>query len=294
MQDLFIIWLMREPCARLILRIDKRYKNMESTIASNYILPENYICSERECQRQWRIFDPKELIWIEAELDVCTIGQWFLNGNRAVLPDHDFKYSGHRQGRIIVSCANEQCLVSQSLVSLFYFLSVKTGQLADTSLGFLVAGGGAGARSRSRGNLGSGDGDGGGDGGRNGGDGTDGNGGDGRGGGGGGGGGSGGALWASHFLECKKLPNMRRPRPDVDVGALLKSLANKQGRKYSLDSVKMSLEAILQQGVSTTQASEMYGINRSTLQFYLKKLNVVRRRWRQQPTNSTPVQPRHT
>ncbi|XP_012225996.1 longitudinals lacking protein, isoforms H/M/V isoform X46 [Linepithema humile] len=119
---------------------------------------------------------------------------------------------------------------------------------------------GAGARSRSRANLSSGD---------------------------------GGALWASHFLECKKVPNMRRPRPDVDVGALLKSLANKQGRKYSLDSVKMSLEAILQQGVSTTQASEMYGINRSTLQFYLKKLNVVRRRWRQQPTN-TPVQPRQT
>ncbi|XP_034185550.1 uncharacterized protein LOC117606608 isoform X44 [Osmia lignaria lignaria] len=117
-------------------------------------------------------------------------------------------------------------------------------------------GGGAVARSRSRGNLG----------------------------------GGGGALWASHFLECKKGPNMRRPRPDVDVGALLKSLANKQGRKYSLDSVKMSLEAILQQGVSTTQASEMYGINRSTLQFYLKKLNVVRRRWRQQPSNL--MQPR--
>lgn len=140
--------------------------------------------------------------------------------------------------------------------------------MADTSLGFLVAGGGAGARSRSRGNLGSGDGDGRGNGG-------------------------GGAPWASHFLECKKVPNMRRPRPDVDVGVLLKSLANKQGRKYSLDSVKMSLEAILQQGVSTTQASEMYGINRSTLQFYLKKLNVVRRRWRQQPS-STPVQPRQT
>ncbi|KAL6263979.1 longitudinals lacking protein, isoforms H/M/V isoform X35 [Pogonomyrmex barbatus] len=138
-------------------------------------------------------------------------------------------------------------------------------------------GGGAGARSRSRGNLGSGDGDGGGRG--NGGD--------------GGGGSGGGARWASHFLECKKVSNMRRPRPDVDVGALLKSLANKQGRKYSLDSVKMSLEAILQQGVSTTQASEMYGINRSTLQFYLKKLNVVRRRWRQQPS-STPDQPRQT
>lgn len=150
--------------------------------------------------------------------------------------------------------------------------------MADTSLGFLVAGGGAGARSRSRGNLGSGDG-GGGSGGNNGND-------------DGGSGGGARALWASHFLECKKVPNMRRPRPDVDVGALLKSLANKQGRKYSLDSVKMSLEAILQQGVSTTQASEMYGINRSTLQFYLKKLNVVRRRWRQQP--STPVQPRQT
>lgn len=159
--------------------------------------------------------------------------------------------------------------------------------MADTSLGFLVAGGGAGARSRSRGNFGSGD-DGGGDDGR---DVRD---------------VGGGALWASHFLECKKLPNVRRPRPDVDVGALLKSLASKQGRKYSLDSVKMSLEAILQQGVSTTQASEMYGINRSTLQFYLKKLNVVRRRWRQQPTsnnnsgsassasNNTPVQPRQT
>lgn len=130
--------------------------------------------------------------------------------------------------------------------------------MADTSLGFLVAGGGAGAgarSSRSRESVG----------------------------------GGGGALWASHFLECKKGPNTRRPRPDVDVGALLKSLASKQGRKYSLDSVKMSLEAILQQGVSTTQASEMYGINRSTLQFYLKKLNVVRRRWRQQPSN--PIQP---
>ncbi|KAI4487889.1 hypothetical protein M0802_011708 [Mischocyttarus mexicanus] len=111
---------------------------------------------------------------------------------------------------------------------------------------------------------------------------------------------TGATLWASHFLDCKKVPNYnttttttttRRPRPEVDVGALLKSLANKQGRKYSLDSVKMSLEAILQQGVSTTQASEMYGINRSTLQFYLKKLNVVRRRWRQQP-NSLVIQHR--
>lgn len=138
-------------------------------------------------------------------------------------------------------------------------------KLADTSLGFLVAGGGAGARSsRSRGNFGND-----------------------------GGGRDGGALWASHFLAYKKVPTMRRPiLPGVDVGALLNSLANKQGRKYSLDLVKMSLEAILEQGVSTTQASEMYGINRSTLQFYLKKLNVVRRRWRQ-PPSTVPVQQRH-
>ncbi|KAK0086816.1 hypothetical protein PV325_002457 [Microctonus aethiopoides] len=73
-------------------------------------------------------------------------------------------------------------------------------------------------------------------------------------------GGGDGTHWTSHFLECKKVSNMRRPRPDVDVSALLKSLANKQGRKYSLDSVKMSLEAILLKGISTTQASEMYGL----------------------------------
>lgn len=149
--------------------------------------------------------------------------------------------------------------------------------MADTSLGFLVAGGGAGPRSLSRGNWGSDGGCGGSGGGDSG---------------GGNSGVGGGALWASHFLECKKVPNMRRPRPEVDLGALLKSLANKQGRKYSLQSVKMSLEAILQQGISTTQASEMYGINRSTLQFYLKKLNVVRRRWKQQPRPL--IQPRQT
>lgn len=126
--------------------------------------------------------------------------------------------------------------------------------MADTSLGFLVAGGGALARCRPRRD-------------------------------------SGGAPWATHFLDYKKGPNPRRLPPDVDVGALLNSLASKQGRKYSLDSVKMSLEAILQQGVSTTQASEMYGINRSTLQFYLKKLNVVRRRWVQP---NAPVRPKQS
>lgn len=97
------------------------------------------------------------------------------------------------------------------------------------------------------------------------------------------------AWGASHFLASCPRKSVARRRPqlahgaEVDVAALLRSLASKQGRKYSLDSVKMSLEAILQQGVSTTQASEMYGINRSTLQFYLKKLNVVRRRWKQPP-----------
>ena len=106
------------------------------------------------------------------------------------------------------------------------------------------------------------------------------------------------AVWgASHFLasspfDDNRAINRRSSAVGVnndgnnatttasaaDVGALLRSLASKQGRKYSLDSVRLSLEAILQQGVSTTHASEMYGINRSTLQFYLKKLNVVRRR----------------
>lgn len=88
-----------------------------------------------------------------------------------------------------------------------------------------------------------------------------------------------GGWGASHFLGYGKriIPT---PRADVDVSSLLNSLAGKQGRKYSLESVRLSLEAILEGGVSTTQASEMYGINRSTLQFYLKKLNVVRRRWR--------------
>lgn len=131
----------------------------------------------------------------------------------------------------------------------FFLLSFSTGQINHRQLAsaFLVTGGGAAITPiRTSGNLG-----------------------------------RGGAIWATHFLDYKKGSNARRPRTDVDVGALLKSLANKQGRKYSLDSVKMSLDAILQQGVSTTQASEMYGINRSTLQFYLKKLNVVRRRWRQ-------------
>ncbi|XP_011299024.1 sex determination protein fruitless isoform X47 [Fopius arisanus] len=95
---------------------------------------------------------------------------------------------------------------------------------------------------------------------------------------------SGGTTQLTTNFVLNKNPQTRRTRPDVDVGSLLKSLANKQGRKYSLDSVKMSLDAILKQGISTTRASEMYGINRSTLQFYLKKLNVVRKRW-QQPTN---------
>lgn len=84
--------------------------------------------------------------------------------------------------------------------------------------------------------------------------------------------------WAPRFLDYGKDSSPRPVPADVDVGSLLRSLATKHGRKYSLETVRLSLEAILQRGISTTQASEMYGINRSTLQFYLKKLNVVRRR----------------
>lgn len=82
-----------------------------------------------------------------------------------------------------------------------------------------------------------------------------------------------------HFLAASG-------RGGADVEALITSLASKHGRKYSLESVRLSLEAILQQGISTTLASEMYGINRSTLQFYLKKLNVVRRRWKNSNNNA--------
>lgn len=45
-------------------------------------------------------------------------------------------------------------------------------------------------------------------------------------------------------------------------------------RKYTRASVKCALDAILNRGVTVTQASYVYGIKRTSLQHYLKKLNI--------------------
>jgi hypothetical protein len=45
-------------------------------------------------------------------------------------------------------------------------------------------------------------------------------------------------------------------------------------RKYSRHSVQMALDAILNRGETVTQASIDFGIKRTSLQHYLKKLNI--------------------
>lgn len=45
-------------------------------------------------------------------------------------------------------------------------------------------------------------------------------------------------------------------------------------RKYSRQSIKLALDAILNRGETVTQASIDYGIKRTSLQHYLKKLNI--------------------
>lgn len=45
-------------------------------------------------------------------------------------------------------------------------------------------------------------------------------------------------------------------------------------RKYSRQSIKMALDAILNRGETVTQASINFGIKRTSLQHYLKKLNI--------------------
>lgn len=77
-------------------------------------------------------------------------------------------------------------------------------------------------------------------------------------------------------------PNYWAPQRDAadlsaeTVDGLLRSLAGDvMFRKYSVDNVTRALEAVLKQGSTVSQASVMFGIKRSTLQFYLKKLNIV-------------------
>ena len=66
---------------------------------------------------------------------------------------------------------------------------------------------------------------------------------------------------------------------DATVDTLLRSLAGDvMFRKYSVQNVTRALEAVLKQGITVSEASLRFGIKRSTLQFYLKKLNVVMRK----------------
>lgn len=66
---------------------------------------------------------------------------------------------------------------------------------------------------------------------------------------------------------------------DATVDTLLRSLAGDvMFRKYSVQNVTRALEAVLKQGMTVSEASLRFGIKRSTLQFYLKKLNVVMRK----------------
>lgn len=45
-------------------------------------------------------------------------------------------------------------------------------------------------------------------------------------------------------------------------------------RKYTRTSVRLALDAILNKGITVTKASYLYGIKRTSLQHYLKKLNI--------------------
>lgn len=58
-----------------------------------------------------------------------------------------------------------------------------------------------------------------------------------------------------------------------EIDPLLEAL---QGsiRKYSRSSLHAALDAILNKGATVTKASYLYGIKRTSLQHYLKKLNI--------------------
>ncbi|XP_071449198.1 longitudinals lacking protein, isoforms H/M/V isoform X12 [Hetaerina americana] len=79
-----------------------------------------------------------------------------------------------------------------------------------------------------------------------------------------------------------EIPNVQLPRDAVSDGAfegLLASLSEDvMFRKYSVQVVRGALEAVLKQGTSVTRASADFGIKRSTLQFYLKKMNIALRK----------------
>lgn len=60
---------------------------------------------------------------------------------------------------------------------------------------------------------------------------------------------------------------------EVEIEPLLELLRGSV-RKYSKASIRSALDAVLNRGITVTKASYIYGIKRTSLQHYLKKLNI--------------------
>lgn len=65
---------------------------------------------------------------------------------------------------------------------------------------------------------------------------------------------------------------------EFEIDPLLDVLQSSM-RKYTRASVRSALDAILNKGVTVTKASYVYGIKRTSLQHYLKKLNIKIKFW---------------
>lgn len=70
-----------------------------------------------------------------------------------------------------------------------------------------------------------------------------------------------------------KPSRMRNECFEFEIDPLLDLLQGSM-RKYTRASLKKALDAILNRGVTVTQASYSFGIKRTSLQHYLKKLNI--------------------
>lgn len=76
---------------------------------------------------------------------------------------------------------------------------------------------------------------------------------------------------APPFID--KPSRMRNECVKFEIDPLLDVLQVSM-RKYTRASLKNALDAILNKGVTVTQASYSFGIKRTSLQHYLKKLNI--------------------
>lgn len=91
---------------------------------------------------------------------------------------------------------------------------------------------------------------------------------------------------ATLFLDASVSRGRYAAPPDIDKPSFARTelyefeidplldLLQGSVRKYTRASMKRALDAILNRGVSVTQASYSYGIKRTSLQHYLKKLNI--------------------